>query len=429
MSVHGSGLTARHYAAVPWILLVFAVAYIAMTREARGVAALSAATPQHATALTSSHHPTPSCAPTATATSPPRKRFLLAVTNCNGADMVDRLLTLSSLPAHVQPFIFDDASHEDTREVRDVAAAHGAQIYQALGPRGLTYAWNAAFHYFKVSSRNYSHLCVANNDVVIPAGALEALEAAMDTRPDIHLWGPVTMPGGLGARTHVPVSDRDVLTPSSPQPRGIYGQQQLNLLYPGLPHRLGAVLNVEPGRAGEVQAAISASGALQAAMEAGRRGGVAALHASLEASNGNASGWPEFDGQGRPVNSAGAPHAGWAPPSVFPLVAIPGMDRHLLGFFLCMARSSIAMERRPGGDWVRDSLLNLHGEGDLRDAGWIMGVASRAFVWHSKASTLPQTGGVDRDDLRVCHAAKNKGGRRRRVLVVEEGRGGREVEV
>ena len=41
-------------------------------------------------------------------------------------------------------------------------------------------------------------MAVTNNDVVIPRGAIEALVAAMDAHPQYHVWGPVTMPGGLG---------------------------------------------------------------------------------------------------------------------------------------------------------------------------------------------------------------------------------------
>ena len=50
-----------------------------------------------------------------------------------------------------------------------------------------------------------------------------------------------------------------------------------------------------------------------------------------------------------------------------------------------------------------DHLTNLHQEPALVEAGWKMAVATRAFVWHSKASTLSQTGGVDREDIMVCH--------------------------
>ena len=352
--------------------------------------------------------PCPSAPPAARAPTPqmgdpsavapgPRKRFLLAITNCNGADMVDRLLSMSTLPAYTQPFIFDDASHEDVRDIKDVVAAHGAAMYQAMGPRGLTYAWNAAFHYFKVSPRNYSHMCVVNNDVVIPAGSLEALEVAMDSRPDLHVWGPVTMSGGLGA--FLPILAEYAMNVSDPG--GIYAQHQLNLVYPGVPHGLGGLINVEPQRAGEVQGYVTQSGILQAAMEAGGKAGVDAVFAAMGPNR--SAGWPPYDAAGRPLNIAGRAHTGWAPPAAAPLIRIDAAQRHLLGFFLCMARTAIGRERLPSGDFVMDSLLNLHQESDIRDSGWAMAFASRAFVWHAKASTLSQKGGVDRNDLGVCH--------------------------
>ena len=381
------------------------------------------------------------------------KSFLLAITNCNGADMVERLLSLSSLPEYVQPFIFDDASHEDPVDIRDVAAKHGAYVYQTEGPRGLTYAWNSAFYYFKLSPRNYSHMCVTNNDVVIPAGALEELAAMMDAHPEYSVWGPSTMPGGLGA--YLRTVGNEVFTPSTPG--GIYGMQQLNLMYPGVPPPLRDVVNTAPEEAQYVQDALFASAELQKAMEGGGGAGVAPvlarLNAELEhakaaaktaasgtspaapagsgstdgggggiaaaggaaASSGVASAawftgptaptgpWATADpASGAPLNAQNKPHGGWAPPRVHEVTKIEQASRHLLGYFLCMSRTSIKKEKS-SGDWVRDNLINLHQETDIRDSGWRNGVATRAFVWHSKASTLAQNAQVDRNDLSVCH--------------------------
>jgi hypothetical protein len=61
----------------------------------------------------------------------------------------------------------------------------------------------------------------------------------------------------------------------------------------------------------------------------------------------------------------------------------------------------MAASQRRGGDLVDQSLVNLHGEGDLVKQGWRMAVATRAHVWHSKGSTLPFFS--DRDSLGSQH--------------------------
>ena len=363
-----------------------------------------------------------------------RKRFLLAISNCNGADMVQRLLSLSAFPDYVQPFIFDDASFEDPSglDIRKVAHEHGAYVFQSTRPRGLTYAWNSAFFYFKLSPRNYSHMCMTNNDVVIPAGAIEELVAVMDAHPEHHIWGPMTMLGGLSAFGRLVPGE--VYFPNVT--KGGYSMQQMNVQYPGMPGTLRFDANVKPEAAQTVQHAIGQSVRLQEAFEKGGAAAVSATLAVLDAEDAAAaaaaaavvagvvaasnasrvvsaatpaapsSRWPAIDSSsGAPLNENGKPHGGWAPPRVRSFIKPTG-PTHLLGYFLCLPRTSIDKER-PGGDWVLDSLINLHQESDIRDSGWNMAVASRAFVWHSKASTLsqvqhgPET--VNRNDVGVCH--------------------------
>jgi hypothetical protein len=254
---------------------------------------------------------------------------------------------------------------------------------------------------------------------VVPAGAVEELVAGVDADASHHVVGPVTMRGGLGNAVH-DWRDGDVLDPSAPP--GTYGVQQLDLLYPGLPPRLARAVNVghDAGALRDVTDAIASSVALQAAVEGGGgeggAGAAAAVRAALDAlaaDPGARLSLPEWaprvhNATGLPATLAGGrAHAAWAPPRFTP-INVTGLalgDRLLLGVFLCLGKAGAARERA-GGDMVTEGYVNLRQEVDLVESGWTMVAATRAFVWHEKAATLPAARGVDRNDKMVCHARR-----------------------
>lgn len=72
--------------------------------------------------------------------------------------------------------------------------------------------------------------------------------------------------------------------------------------------------------------------------------------------------------------------------------------RLALAFLMAFPRSIANYQDKFGNLWPAN-LLNLHAEATLRDKGVRAWVATRAYVWHQKGSTVPDSMGWARDNL------------------------------
>ena len=126
---------------------------------------------------------------------PGRQRMLVAITSCNNVQLVDRMLASSPKLPWVDYVVVDDAS---TDNISAVVEKHGSTLLKMSRPRGLTALWNAAYVLFVRAG--YESLVISNNDVVIPAGSLEAIRSAVRTYPQVDVFGPLCTTKGLGQR-------------------------------------------------------------------------------------------------------------------------------------------------------------------------------------------------------------------------------------
>ena len=94
---------------------------------------------------------------------------------------------MDSLPdtQGLETVIFDDCSTDGTQDLEGV-------ITKDKG-KGLTDSWNAAYRYFLKS--DHEHFFLANNDILIPKGALEEMSECLS---DVPLCVPLTSKRGAG---------------------------------------------------------------------------------------------------------------------------------------------------------------------------------------------------------------------------------------
>ena len=110
--------------------------------------------------------------------------MLLAITTYNQVDLT--LKCLSSLHTDAEVVIFDDCSTDETRGLN-------VKVISKPKGRGLTDSWNMAYRYFLASDHKYFFL--ANNDILVPKGALEEMCLALE---DSRLVVPLTSKRGAG---------------------------------------------------------------------------------------------------------------------------------------------------------------------------------------------------------------------------------------
>jgi len=96
--------------------------------------------------------------------------------------------------------VVDDFSSDETVEwCKD----NGINVIEKEKPEGLTHSWNLAYNYFKDSS--YDYLIIANNDVLVPNGALSELVSVFERYP-ASVVVPMSSKKGVG---HNPVQAID----------------------------------------------------------------------------------------------------------------------------------------------------------------------------------------------------------------------------
>ncbi len=113
--------------------------------------------------------------------------MLLAITTYNQIKFTKKCLdSLQTITTNPEIVVFDDCSTDGTQDL-DVKV-----ITKDKG-RGLTDSWNAAYRYFLES--DHEHFFLANNDILIPQGALENMAECL---ADVPLCVPLTSKRGAG---------------------------------------------------------------------------------------------------------------------------------------------------------------------------------------------------------------------------------------
>ena len=91
--------------------------------------------------------------------------------------------------------VFDDCS---TDETVTWCEENNIKVITKQKGKGLTDSWNSAYKYFK--QHGYEYFIIANNDILIPKGAIEELCATLDRWPGSTVV-PVTTELGCGHNT------------------------------------------------------------------------------------------------------------------------------------------------------------------------------------------------------------------------------------
>jgi len=120
-------------------------------------------------------------------------KILLAITSCNQlAYTIQMLTSIRALPSAPFDILFvDDASEDQTVEYcRKWGINH---VIAKQTPGGVTDSWNRAYGYFKTGP--WSILILANNDVLLAAGAVEAMADVLFRRTNA-IVGPLCNPEG-----------------------------------------------------------------------------------------------------------------------------------------------------------------------------------------------------------------------------------------
>jgi GT2 family glycosyltransferase len=125
-------------------------------------------------------------------------KVLFAITTANQLDYTIKIIeSLNKCNLNfIEVIIFDDASNDGTV---DWCNKNNIQIVTKITSKGLTHSWNLAYKKFK--SGDYTHLILANNDLIIPSGAIEKLIISNDS---FVIVGPLSTKKGVG---HQPLQD------------------------------------------------------------------------------------------------------------------------------------------------------------------------------------------------------------------------------
>ena len=123
---------------------------------------------------------------------------LLVVTTCNHIDVTMRMVeSLEQTEDDYDLLFVDDMSSDGTPEF---LAQRGYRVLSSLEPSGVTKMWNTAYALAKEAG--YRYVILANNDLLIPDGAIDSLRRAGTCGYDV--VGPMTTKDGAG---HNPSQD------------------------------------------------------------------------------------------------------------------------------------------------------------------------------------------------------------------------------
>lgn len=132
---------------------------------------------------------------------------LICMTTANQVEYTSKALISIANAQITIPYevlVIDDASEDGTA---DVCRALGVSVIQKPDSMGLTDSWNRAYRAFV--DGKYKTLIIANNDILVPRGAIEELVAALES---FALVGPLSSRNGV---SHQPAQ---ILTQNYPCP-------------------------------------------------------------------------------------------------------------------------------------------------------------------------------------------------------------------
>ena len=121
-------------------------------------------------------------------------KILLAITTYNQSNYTRMCFeSLKKLDDDIDVIVIDDFSTDDTV---DVCKEYGYECETKKEPMGLTNSWNSAYSHFK-SDDDYDYLIIANNDILIPKGALGELVESFEQWPYTMIV-PMSTTNGVG---------------------------------------------------------------------------------------------------------------------------------------------------------------------------------------------------------------------------------------
>ena len=120
-------------------------------------------------------------------------KILLVITTYNQSEYTKLCFdSLKLLDDNFDVLVVDDYSSDDTVEICN---QYGYEVYTKDEPKGLTHSWNVGYERFK--NKNYDYFIVANNDILIPKGAISELVNSFKMWP-YSLIVPLSTTNGAG---------------------------------------------------------------------------------------------------------------------------------------------------------------------------------------------------------------------------------------
>jgi glycosyltransferase involved in cell wall biosynthesis len=124
-----------------------------------------------------------------------KSNILLVVTTYNQSEYTKLCFdSLKKLDDNFDVLVIDDYSSDNTVEL---CKEYGYEIITKDKPEGLTDSWNKGYQRF-TESGHYDYLIIANNDILIPDGALSELVATYEKWPTFTLLTPLSTENGVG---------------------------------------------------------------------------------------------------------------------------------------------------------------------------------------------------------------------------------------
>ena len=120
-------------------------------------------------------------------------KILLVITTYNESHYTKLCFdSLKKLDDDVDVLVIDDYSTDDTVKLCE---EYGYEVITKDEGLGLTDSWNKGYYEFK--NRNYDYLIIANNDILIPKGAINELVESFNQWP-YSLIAPTSTTRGVG---------------------------------------------------------------------------------------------------------------------------------------------------------------------------------------------------------------------------------------
>ena len=124
-------------------------------------------------------------------------KLLFVITTYNQSEYTKICLdSLKLIDEKCDILVIDDASTDNTI---DLCNTYDIEVISKKEGMGLTDSWNKSYRYFV--DNNYSYFIIANNDIIVPNGALSELKNTLDKWPS-SLVVPLSTKKGAGHNTN-----------------------------------------------------------------------------------------------------------------------------------------------------------------------------------------------------------------------------------